>query len=122
MAIRRLRLDQSDISGAFSDLQSVATGITARAGGGQANATPLTATYSRVTTVATAGDSVRLPVAIAGSVFYAFNKGANSMNVFPSTGDRVNALSANAAYAVAAAAGVKFVCMVNGTWDTILTA
>jgi hypothetical protein len=122
MSVRKDFVDLSDMPGAIADLSSTATGITAFATGGQANAVALTATYNRVTTVGTAADSVRLPVATAGSRVVVFNKGANSLNVFPATGGIVNALSANAAYALAATKGAEFICMVNGTWDTILTA
>lgn len=123
MSTRKLFVDPSDIPAALYDRDSTANAITAYSGGGQANAVALTATYNRVTTVAAAGDSVKLPAAKAGSRVVVFNKAAtNSMNVFPSTGDAVNALSANAAYAVAATKGVEFVCCVDGTWDTILTA
>ncbi|MGI9137161.1 MAG: hypothetical protein ACR2JS_08935 [Candidatus Nanopelagicales bacterium] len=122
MSVRKLFLDPSDVSGAIFDRDSTASGITAFAGGGQDDAVLLTATYNRVSTVATAADSVKLPAAVAGSRVVVFNKGANSVTVFPSTGDKVNALSANAGYALAAAKGAEFVCMVNGTWDTILSA
>lgn len=97
--------------------------LTALAGGGQAGATPLSGLINRVTTVATAADSVLLPVAKAGNILWVKNAHAsNSMNVFPNTGDAINALSVNAAYAVAATKCVAFVCAVDGTWDTILTA
>jgi len=123
MSVRKLFLDPNDYPGAIADLSSVTNAITAAAGGGQANAVALVSTYNRVTTVASAADSVKLPAAVAGSRVVVFNKAAsNSLNVFPSTGDIVNALSANAAYALAATKGVEFICMVNGTWDTILTA
>lgn len=123
MAIRKTSVDPSDISGVIADMSSVQNAITAYAGGGQANAVQLSATFNRVTTVATAADSVKLPQAIAGSRVTVFNKAAaNSLNIFPSTGDKIDALSANAAYALAATKGVQFTCMVNGTWDTILTA
>lgn len=103
-------------------LQGVA-GLTALAGGGQSGATPLTGLINRVLTVATAGDSVLLPAAKAGNILWVKNAHAsNSMNVFPNTGDAINALSANSAYAVAATKCVTFVCAVDGTWDTILTA
>ena len=121
MSARKLATDPSDISGVISAMSSTANAITAFAGGGQASATALTATHNRITTVATAADSVKLPAAIAGSFVTVFNKGANSANVFPATGDAINALSANAAYALAATKGALFVCMVNGTWDTIIT-
>lgn len=122
MSVRKASVDLGDISSVIADLSSTATGITAFAGGGQANAVPLTATYNRVTTVASAADSVKLPAALAGSRVVVFNKGANSMNVFPATGDAINALAANAAIALATTKGMEFVCMVAGTWDTILGA
>jgi hypothetical protein len=123
MSVRKAFVDPSDVSGAIADLNSTANAITAFATGGQTNAVLLTATINRVTTVGTAADSVKLPAAIAGSRVIVFNKAAaNSLNVFPSTGDAINALSANAAYALAATKGVEFICSVNGIWDTILTA
>ena len=123
MSTRKAYVDPSDVSGAINDLTSTTNGITAFATGGQANAVLLTATVNRVTTVGTAGDSVKLPAAVAGSRVVVFNKAAaNSLNVFPGTGDAINALAANAAYALAATKGAEFYCVVNGTWDTILTA
>lgn len=124
MVARKLALDSSDIAGAIGDFSSTTNAITAYASGGQANAVQLgNSTWNRVTTVGTAGDSVKLPVAKAGSWLGVFNKAAaNSMNVFPSSGDSVNALSPDAAYALAATKGALFVCMVDGKWDTLLTA
>jgi hypothetical protein len=111
-------IDSSDVSSAIRDLYTTATGITARAGGGQADAVPLAAAFNRVTTVATAGDSVRLPAALPGASLTVFNRGAASMNVFPATGQTINALSANTALAVAAGASARFVCVAPGVWDT----
>ena len=119
----RIFIDSSDVAGAIKELTSATNAITAFAGGGQTSAVLLTTTYNRVTTVASAGDSVKLPVAKAGAEVMVYNKAAsNSLNVFPNTGDIINALSANAAYALAATKGASFVCSVDGTWDTILTA
>lgn len=123
MSTRKAFVDSSDIGSAFFDLSSTATGITARAGGGQALATPLTATYNRVTTVATAADSVLLPAAVAGTRVVVFNAAAaNAANVFPATGASINALAANAAFSVPAGRGCEFVCCVDGTWNTVLGA
>lgn len=104
------------------NLGTVTNGITAFATGGQANAVALTSTINRVTTVASAADSVRLPAAVAGTVLFVANAGANSMNVFPATGEVVNALSANAAYAMAANTRAAFFCAVNGVWSAVLSA
>lgn len=123
MSTRKAYVDPSDVSGAINELNSTANAITAFAGGGQASAVLLTATINRVTTVGTAADSVKLPPATAGSRVIVFNKAAaNSLNVFPATGGFINALAVNTAYALAATKGVEFVCVVDGTWDTILTA
>ena len=97
--------------------------LTAHAGGGQASALQLAASINIVTTVATAADSVKLPDAIAGSVVIVKNAAAaNSMNVYPQSGEIINALAADAAYALAAAKAAVFFCGVAGTWYTVLTA
>lgn len=124
MAIaNKIYLDPSDVPGFIASLSSTANAITANAGGGQTNAVQLAAAINRVTTVATAADSVKLPAATAGAELTVINAAAaNSMNVFPTTGDNINALAANAAFAVAANKTARFYCAVNGTWNSMLTA
>jgi hypothetical protein len=104
--------------------ESTQDNLTAKAGGGQAGATQITAMNARVTTVGTAADSVVLPKAAAGLIVYVTNAHAtNSMNVFPAVGDAINALSANTAFAVAATKTCAFVCYSNGgPWHSLLTA
>lgn len=97
--------------------------VTASTSSDQAGGTPVTQQITRVTTVGTAGDSLTLPAALAGDVRIVKNgAAANSMDVFPATGESINALSANAAYALAATKAAIFFCSVDGRWDTILTA
>ena len=104
--------------------------ITAFAGGGQASATLLDSAYNRVTTVATAADSVKLPSCQTGAnptantlgvmVYVTNADSTDSMNVFPQTGQAINALSANAAYAMAAGKTSAFLCGTAGVWYSIL--
>jgi hypothetical protein len=101
---------------------SSADSLTALAGGGQAGATPIATSIARFTTVTTAGDSALLPVSLAGMEVTVVNAGANSMNVFPATGEAINALAANAAFAVAAGKTASFYCTAAGRWHTILSA
>lgn len=102
---------------------SATNGITAFAGGGQGSAVALTTSINRVTTVGTAADSVKLPTSAPGMQITVINAAAaNSMNVFPVTGDIINALSANTAIAVAANKTMIFSCAVAGTWNSVLTA
>lgn len=96
--------------------------LTAFAGGGQANGTPLAYALNRFTTVATIADSATLPQGKAGDIVGVKNAAANSMNVFPASGQIINALAADAAFAVAGAKNVLFICYVDGTWDTLLSA
>jgi hypothetical protein len=104
-------------------LGPASNGLTAFAGGGQASATALPSYINRVTTVATAADSVKLPAAVAGLQITVINAAAaNAMNVFPQTGEVINALAANAALSVAANKSVVFSCAVAGTWNSNLTA
>lgn len=84
--------------------------LTAHAGGTQAAALQLAAGINRVTVVATAGDSVKLPLAAAGVSVTVINADStDSLNVFPFLGDTINALGANAAFALAAGKTVTFV-------------
>jgi hypothetical protein len=110
---------------------SVSNAITAAAGGGQANAVLLTSAYNRVTVVATAADSVKLPpctansapngasIGVGGQVWVINADASDSMNVFPSTGDNINLAAANAAIAVANTQAKIFTCVVAGTWQSI---
>ena len=88
--------------------------LTAFAGGGQGGATLLNAQQCRVTTVATIADSVKLPPSVAGGEIVVINSGANSMNIFPATGETINALAANTALALAAAGIDIFYCFTTG--------
>jgi hypothetical protein len=97
--------------------------LTAAAGGGQTNALPLNYRNSRVTTVGTAADSVVLPFGVPGMSMIVVNAAAaNSMNVFPATGDAINALAADAAFAIAANKHVIFTCSALGRWHANVTA
>lgn len=112
-------IDNNDLESEIRKASSASSAITARAGGGQANATALTAAFNRVTTVASAGDSVKLPSAEAGAMIVVRNGTATSMDVFPQTGQAINALSANTALAIAANTTAIFVSTVAGKWDSL---
>lgn len=97
---------------------SVTTGLTAFAGGGQASATQLSFGYNEVTTVATAGDSVKLQPAQAGAMITVLNDGANAMDVFPATGDTINDGAANTAISVAPGVTLSFTAINSTNWET----
>lgn len=108
--------------GGISPLLSSTDAITAHAGGGQGAATVLGACINRVTTVATAGDSVVLPKGIPGECRHLTNAGANSMNVYPVLGEQINNGGANSPFAQAAGKTAIFTCAVAGKWHAVLSA
>lgn len=112
---------------------SVTDNITAFSGGGQTSATLLDSAYNRVTVVNAGGDSVKLPACQTGAsnaiglsntigleVLVTNADSADSMNVYPQTGQSINALSANAAYAMAANKTAVFLCGTAGIWYSVL--
>lgn len=95
---------------------TVTTGITAFATGGQASAVALTTYYNNITTSATAGDSVKLLTAAAGTVQVVTNSGATAIDVFPNTSDTINGGAANAAIRVAPGSTVEFLAIDGTDW------
>lgn len=107
-------------------LDTVADGLTAVASGTQVNSLLLTAKASKVTTVATNNDGVRLPPALPGATMTVRNNTAQTLGVFPSSaaqggvsgGDAINALSQNALFSQPATGTVTYRCYTLGTWTT----
>lgn len=97
-------------------LEPISDGLTALAGGGQTGATQITGMTARVSTVATAGDSVMLPQAIAGLEIMVINDSANAMNVFPFLGDSIDKVAVNAAVSHMGQSLVIYTCSQNGAW------
>lgn len=107
------------------ELISTENALTAAAGGGQANAYQLAASFSRFTVVATAADSAKLQnctTALVGMQITVANAdAADAMNVFPATGEAINLLAANTAISVPATKAMTFVCVSNALWQSILS-
>jgi hypothetical protein len=93
------------------------TSITAN-GTSLANATALTKHVNVVSTVVSGANGVRLPTPTAGMCVKIVNTSANTLNVFPATTGIINALSANASFAMAANARVEFAAASAGQWYT----
>lgn len=97
-------------------------GLTAHAGGGQANALPLANAMNEVSTVATAADSVSLPLANDGLVVYLRNASATSMQVFGSGTDTINGVATATGVAQAAGVSAIYFCTKSapaGTWGRV---
>ena len=98
---------------------TVSSALTALAGGGlTSTTTPLLEEFNRVTTCATIGDSVLLPVSTAGLSVNVTNTGAAACDIFPQTGEAINALAVSTAIRLNTQSTLRFQCNVAGTWQT----
>ena len=113
--------------------ESVSSGLTAYAGGGQTNALLLTSQNNFFTTVATAGDSAKLPLtqntltarshtptltitpAIGWQIFV-YNGGANSMQLYGSGTDTINGVATATGIALPAGSFAICTCTASGLW------
>lgn len=99
-----------------SAVDTTTDNITAHAGGGKANATALTTTYNRVTTVATTADSVLLYPAVKGQFIAIMNTGANPLQAFGQGTDTINGVATGTGVAIANGKLAEFVCYTTGAW------
>lgn len=109
----------------INDGSGFANNVVAFAGGGQASAVVVAFGVTFVTTVGTAGDSVKLPdnAGAASAVIEVWNTTATSMNLFPPVGGTINGGGLNAAIAVPA--GAMAYCRNRGaslTWHVKVIA
>jgi hypothetical protein len=98
------------------------TGVTAFATGGQGSATALSLGMNNVTTVATAGDSVKLPTAATGNVVRVKNSGATALDIFPNTSDSIDALAANLAVSLDPGGTAQFHAISVTVWESNVDA
>lgn len=108
--------DRAYITGLLT--QSLTTSITAFATGGQASATALTKNFNNVTVCATAGDSVKLPSAETGLEITIKNSGAAALDIFPASGDSIDALAVNLAIRIAPSSVAKFFAISATVWES----
>lgn len=90
--------------------------LTAHAGGGQSAALSLPGEMNRVTTVATAGDSVALPASASGLTIIVENAGANPMQVYGSGTDTVNGVATATGVSQMPNSVVIYTCYTAGAW------
>jgi hypothetical protein len=102
-------------SGAYETV-SAASGLTAHAGGTQAAALALTSAINNVSTVATAGDSVRLPASAAGMEISITNSGVASMQVYGAGTDTINGVATATGVAQLPGQTVVYTCAIAGNW------
>ena len=88
----------------FLDMMRRGTSSFSADSGSVQGGAPITVPYNVVSAVGTTGDSVTLPDWPAGHIVIVENAGANSLDLFPASGDTINSGSTDAAEALAAGA------------------
>lgn len=99
-----------------------ATGIVAKAGGTKAAAVPLVNSLNLVATCATLNDSVLMPKAIAGSVVFITNNGAQTLAIYGQGTDTIDGAATATADTLAAGKTACWVCYATGAWFSIQSA
>jgi len=92
--------------------------VTAFAGGGQGSATVLLSTWNLINVVATTGDSVALPATFQpGTLIWLKNTGAETLDVFPASGDDLGQ-GVDTAVSVVAGDSTQFIgAAANSIWE-----
>ena len=113
--LEKYSTNEDEITGAI-------TGLTAYAGGGQANALQLTEKFNNVTISGTNLDSVKLPAALVGKKVYVLNSdAAQTIAVYCASGDYMNN-TLNSYKALAVGQGGFFECIYDGYWVSFVSA
>jgi hypothetical protein len=107
---------QTPISGILQ--HSVTVGQTANTGSAQGGNVIATEFYE-IAVCANPGDAVTLPTAVAGQLVIVVNNGAQSADVFPASGDKIDGGSANAAFSLASGANALLICQDGTDWDSL---
>jgi hypothetical protein len=92
-----------------SAVPGISAGVSA-AGNSQSTATPLTAQFSTVTSVAS-GTGVELMAPVAGQLYAVANQGANPLTIYPASGVAIDGLTVNMPVSVAAGSTALFVAL-----------
>ena len=96
--------------------ESAVDGLTAAAGGGQVAALALTSEMNRLSTVATVGDSVKLPPSVAGLTVLIENAGSNACQVYGFGVDTINAVAAGTGVSQMSGSVVLYTSYGAGAW------
>lgn len=97
--------------------RSTTAGITASTTQTQAGATALTAEINEVSTVANTNDAVRLITAAAGICQIVLNNGANTLQIFPASGDDLGA-GLNTSTTLASGSNIRYCAYDATNWES----
>ncbi|UOF80036.1 hypothetical protein [Caudoviricetes sp.] len=97
----------------------VQSGITASITQSSGNG-PLTRGFSHVATVANANDAVTLPTAVLGQYVFVVNRGANTLQIFPASGDKIDGgVATTGSITLVTGKGIIFLAIDATDWFTV---
>jgi hypothetical protein len=79
---------------------------------------PLISVVNEISTVANANDTVTMPSANGGRIVYIFNNGANTLQIFPASGDNLGA-GVDTAITLAAGSNLHLVAYDATNWEQL---
>ncbi len=79
----------------------------------------LTSMINEVATCANANDAVTLPAATAGKIVIVINNGAQTLQVFPASGDSIDGAAVNTAKTQAAVANFMYIAQDSTNWNRV---
>jgi hypothetical protein len=110
--------DLTLLAGLLASVQGGITASTTQTQGQQA----LTKTLNQVSVCANANDVVTLPAAVAGLICIVKNSGAQTLQVFPASGDKIDDAAADASTTIVTLKGRLFFAKDATDWYSILSA
>lgn len=116
----RWRYDGSAWVEASSEIGTVTTGITASVTQTQGQGA-LSSTVNYIETCANANDTVTLPSATKGAVIYVANDGAQTLQIFPASGDAIDTGATDASRTLAASGRCQFIAVSAALWLSLET-
>lgn len=113
--VKGSELTFTEVDANFTALNTTVNLSITAAGTNQSTATAITDTINSTSTVA-AGTGVRLPPAVVGYSITISNHGANTLLVYPATGETVEGLATNVAMPLLAGQTYRAACATAGAW------
>ena len=98
--------------------QNVAIGLSATGNQSQGNGYAITANWNEFTTVGATTNSATLPAAwgVSHGEIVIFNNGANTLYLYPASGENLNSLADNVGITVAAGKSARCLVAEEGRW------
>ena len=80
---------------------------------------PITRGFAHVSVCANANDTVTLPTAVTGEYVFIVNRGAQTLQIFPASGDKIDGGATNASITLASTKGIVLLAIDSTDWFSV---